>query len=107
MESAHLILHNCIIHPRSSCWVLSQVAPVHLPLGQPGSIDCAPAVGENSGLPSHYWLGSFWELPLWFSQTESHLIEHCPIFSASSGVLGLKIIFVSTSDRRSRPDLSL
>ena len=107
MESAHLILHNCIIHPHSSCWGLSQVAPVHLPLGQPGSIDCAPAVGENSGLPSHYWLGSFWELPLWFSQTESHLLEHCPIFSASSGVLGLKIIFVSTSDRRSRPDLSL
>ena len=29
------------------------------------------------------------------------------IFSASSGVLRLKTLFVSTSDRRSRPDLSL
>lgn len=23
MDSAHLMLHNCIIHPHSSCWVLS------------------------------------------------------------------------------------
>lgn len=105
MDIAHLILHNCIIHPHSSCWLLSQMAPVHLPLEQPSSIDCAPAVGEHSGLPSHYWLETSGNCPCGSLKLRATSYKHCPIFSASNGVLRLKTLFVSTSDRLSRPDL--